>query len=123
MAILRGFKDQLLHSRRMRNGELSIVGIEGIMIDGNDEMNDYYAGIVTSSASAIGSDRLARDTSVSHPSEQDMFALRFNAQNDRFADANTGLPLDEGLCRAARQKEIEYFVSKGVWELRTTNEA
>ena len=61
----------------MRNGELSIVDIDGIMMDGNDEMNDYHAGIVTSSASAVGSDRLARDTSVSHPSDQDMFALRF----------------------------------------------
>ena len=52
-----------------------------------------------------------------------MFALRLGMQNDRFVDANTGLPLDEGLCRAARKKEIDYFISRGVWELRTTNEA
>ena len=38
-------------------------------------------------------------------------------------DANTGLPLDEGLCRAARKKDIDYFKSKGVWEIRSVNEA
>ena len=56
-------------------------------------------------------------------SDQDSFALRFGIQNDRFIDANTGLPLDEGLCRAARKKEIDYFKSKGVWEIRSVNEA
>ena len=44
-------------------------------------------------------------------------------QNDSFEDANTGLPLDEGVCRAARKKESDYFISEGVWELRTINEA
>ena len=43
MAILRGFEDQLLRDRRMRNGELSMVDIDGIMMDGDDEMNNYYA--------------------------------------------------------------------------------
>ena len=44
-------------------------------------------------------------------------------QNDRFVDDLTGLPLNEELCRAARQKEIAYFQSKGVWELKSVNEA
>ena len=43
-----------------------------------------------------------------------MFALRFGLQDDRFVDANTGLPLDEGLCRAARKTEIYYFISTAV---------
>ena len=52
-----------------------------------------------------------------------MFALRVGMQNDGFVDVSTGLSLDEWLCRAARKKEIYYFISKGVWELRTINEA
>ena len=50
MAILRGLKDQLLNDRRMRSGELSMVDADGIMRGGDDEINDYYAGIVSSSA-------------------------------------------------------------------------
>ena len=90
MAILRGFKDQLLHDRRMRNGELSIVDIEGIMMDGDAEINDYYAGIVSSSVSAVGSDHHPRDISIS-PSQNcsDSFALRFGMQDDRFVDTTT----------------------------------
>ena len=38
-------------------------------------------------------------------------------------DSNTRLPLDEGLCRAARKNDIDYFISEVVWELRTVNEA
>ena len=55
--------------------------------------------------------------------QQDAWALKFGIQNDRFVDEITGLPLNEALCRAARQKEIDYFNSKGVWEMRTINEA
>ena len=55
--------------------------------------------------------------------DQDSFALRFGIQNDRFVDANTGLPLDEGLCLAARKKDIDYFKSKVVWEMRSVKKA
>ena len=61
--------------------------------------------------------------SKSEELESDMFALRFNLQDDRFVDTSTGLPLDEGVCRAARKKDIDYFIGKGVWEFRTVNEA
>ena len=54
-------------------------------------------------------------------SDLDVFALRFGIQNDRFIDTNTGLPLDEGLCRAARKKEIDYLTSKGVLEIRDSH--
>jgi hypothetical protein len=38
-------------------------------------------------------------------------------------DDLTGLPLVPELCRAARKKEIDYFKSKGVWEIRSIDEA
>ena len=56
-------------------------------------------------------------------SAEDAWVLRFGIQNDRFILDLTGLPLDDGLCRAARKKEIGYFRSKGVWELGPINEA
>ena len=51
MAILRDLKDQLLTYRRLRTGEASIVDAEGVMVDGNEEIEDYYyAGIIGNSA-------------------------------------------------------------------------
>ena len=104
MAILRGIKDELLFDRRLRTGELRVVDAEGVMIDENEEVEDFYAGIVAQSASAVFSKRPAGRASASYPSprnslepDSDMLALRFGIQNDRFVDANMGLPLDEGL--------------------------
>ena len=90
MAILRGIKDQLLSDRRLRIGELSVVDIEGVMIDGSEEIEDFYAGIVAQSVSAGSSRRLARGASAPHPlnpsssqePESDMFASRFGIQDD-----------------------------------------
>ena len=62
----------------MRNGELSIVDIDGIMMDGDDEMNDYYAGIVSSPVSAVGSDHHPRDISIS-PSQRSSDCVFLNA--------------------------------------------
>ena len=42
---------------------------------------------------------------------------------DRYVDDLTGLPLPPELCQEARRKELEHFKSKGVWEIRTINEA
>ena len=42
---------------------------------------------------------------------------------ERFVDDITGQPLDPELCRIARRKEIEYFQSKGVWDMRRVQEA
>ena len=44
-------------------------------------------------------------------------------QDDTIVDNLTGLPLDPGLFRAARAKEIAYFRSKGAWEMKSVNEA
>ena len=75
----------------MRNGELSMVDIDGIMMDGDDEMNDYYAGIVSSPVSAVGSDHHSRDISIS-PSQNssDSFALLFGIQDDRLSTPTLG---------------------------------
>ena len=108
MAILRGLRTQLTADRRMRPGEVGVIEeAEGIMLDGADEINDViragYGGVV-------------------RPSQGDEL-LYFGSQGDRYVDDITGLPLDKELCLAARKKEIEYFHSKGVWELRSVNEA
>ena len=50
-------------------------------------------------------------------------AYKFTTSTDRFFDDLTGLPLPEELCKAARIKDIDYFRSKGVWELRPISEA
>ena len=130
MAILKSIRDQLHFDRRFRTGELSVVVAEGVMTDGNEEVEDFYAEMVAQSASAVFSKRPTGGASASHPSlknfqepESDTFALRLGIQNDRFVNANTGLPLDEGLGRAARETDIGYFESKGVWELRIIDEA
>ena len=44
-------------------------------------------------------------------------------RHERFVDDITGQPLNPDLCRAARQKELDYFVSKGVWDMRSVQEA
>ena len=44
-------------------------------------------------------------------------------RHERFVDDITGQPLNPGLCRIARQKELDYFVSKGVWDMRSVQEA
>ena len=44
-------------------------------------------------------------------------------KNDRFVDDITGQPLPPELCREARRVEVEYFRTKGVWELRKISEA
>ena len=49
--------------------------------------------------------------------------FKFTTSRDRYMDDLTGLPLPEELCRAARKKEIDYFRSKGVWEIRPISEA
>ena len=98
---------------------------EGVMVDGNEEIEDYYAGLIKNSATALPRENsataLPRDATTE--TERDSFALKFGIQNDRVIDANTGLPLDEGICRAARKKEIDDFKSKWVWEIRSVNEA
>ena len=44
-------------------------------------------------------------------------------RHEKFVDDLTGQPLNPDLCRIARQKEIDYFRSKGVWDMRRVQEA
>ena len=115
MAILRGLKDQLLTDRRLRIGEASMVDAEGVMVDGDEEIEVYYAVLIENSATALPRENNAtaptRDATTE--TDQDSFALKLGIQNECFVNANTGLPLDEGFCRAASKKEIDDFKSKG----------
>ena len=85
MSILRGIKDQLISDRRLRVGEISVVDAEGVMTDGSEEIEDYYAGIVAQFTSIDRSRSVARDAPASPPANPsnsqepglDMFALRF----------------------------------------------
>ena len=44
-------------------------------------------------------------------------------RHERFIDNITGQPLNPELCRIARKKELDYFHSKGVWSMRSVQEA
>ena len=46
MAILRDLENQLLADRRLRTGEVGLVEAEGVMIDGTDEIDIFYAGLI-----------------------------------------------------------------------------
>ena len=107
----------------MRIGGASMVDAEGVMVHGDEEINDFSAALVEDNATALPQ---IVPTVISPPSDgadHDSFALGFGMQIDRFIDANTGLPLDEGLRRAARKKDIDYCKSKGVWDMRRVNAA
>ena len=73
MAILRGLKNQLLADRRLRTGEVSLVEAEGVLIDGTDEIDNFYAGLIGQEPPATTS----LDASASDRCESDSFALRF----------------------------------------------
>ena len=45
MAILRGLKNQLLAYRCSWTGEVSLVEAQGVMIDGIDGIDNFYAGL------------------------------------------------------------------------------
>ena len=142
MTILRGLKRQRLADRHLMIGEASLVDAEGVMVDGEAQIKCFYAGHVEDSATALPQNI----TKVISPNHCETLGrvtigcagdMRANGYDEvrsihesdhdtspyRFIDANIGLPLDEGLCRAARKKEIDYFKNKGVWEMRSVNGA
>ena len=91
----------------MRHGEAGIVyDAEGIMLDANDEV--------------VGTAKAADATATADCGDCPTLIA---GRPDRFMDDITGLPLIPDLCRAARRKEVEFFKSKGVWELRSIDEA
>ena len=86
----------------MADGE---VGIHEIELTGSDEIRALYA---TQEQGPLGADEPLLSAWQGHR---------------EFVDDLTGLPLPPDLCRAARKKEIDYFKSKQVWDIRSINEA
>ena len=106
LAILRGFKAQLIADRRMRPGEVGVIQDgRGAVMDGDDEVKTSWPS----------------GPRNYHDGEEEWAC--FTPHHDRYVDDLTGLPLPPELCRAARQKELDYFRSKGVWEIKNVNEA
>ena len=44
------------------------------------------------------------------------------SRHEKYMDDLTGQPLPQKLCEAGRKKELDYFQSKQVWEVRTIRE-
>ena len=124
LPILRGLKRQLIADRRMRPGEAHIVQeSDAIMLDGGDEVllvedrreeRELPSHAVKQCAAEEGGYGLGRGHGRSSGGRT-MDEVHFTPNADRYVDDLTGLPLPPDLCRAARQKELEYFKSKGVW--------
>ena len=49
--------------------------------------------------------------------------LAVAGRSEKFVDYLTGQPLPPDLCREARRVEIQYFRDKGVWDIRSIQEA
>ena len=115
IAILRGFKRQLLRDRRMRHGEVVSNPARGRHHARRRRRGSYRTG--------------QRPRPIDYRTGQRPWPIRAGRARahrqppDRFMDDLTSLPLVPELCRAARQKEIDYFKSKGVWEIRSIDEA
>ena len=56
-------------------------------------------------------------------SDKDDDILPVTGRSDKFVDALTGQPLPADLCKEARRVENQYFRDKGVWEMRSIQEA
>ena len=144
-AILTGAQRQMRLDGYAREGE---VGANTIMYDGNDEVTAIprvhhkreEKSTLLSAGSTVGSPPRAEDgrrpgttdeDATRHPGEpkpynsRDLLALAAKQAERQvtFVDDLTGQPLPPSLCRQARQEELEYFRTKGVWELRRVAEA
>ena len=141
LTILRGLREQLIHDGRMFENEIGVMSQEDKLesADGSvpgDGLRPYHGRITKDPACQFRQHKgcaLARSLKGDeahgerHNFPRDPNTLRqilkVQWKGEQFVDDLTGLPLPPDLCRAARQKEIDYFKSKGVWELRTVNEA
>ena len=135
--ILSGFSAQLRADKRMRENE---VGINHVMLEGSDEIELFAKHVSELNSPPLTEDdrrrggrqdqhaeehprkskhvvSKVRESSDSRASENDgVFAAGVN-RHERFVDDITGQPLDPELCRIARKKELDYFHSKGVWDM------
>ena len=105
IAILRGFKRQLLRDRRMRHGEVGLTQHEeGVMHDGDDEV---------AIAQRSGHGRLTTAQDNGHGrSEQDGHAL-IVGRPDRFMDDLTGLPPRPGTMQSSQEERDRLLQVEG----------
>ena len=143
--ILSGFAAQLKSDRRMRENE---VGINIVMHEGSDEVEDFYTSKTLlqrdstlhprgATGSASGACSSGTEGTAPHPRSAPASApaglpsgtqwndpfLGFVNRHQKYVDDLTGQPLDPELCRIARKAELDYFRSKGVWSVRPIQEA
>ena len=106
-AILTGMYKQLEHDGRVHK---NTVGVQAIFEEDMEQAVyvDVHSGEVL--------------TLEDHPELEAIYKLH-EYQREVYVDSVTGQPLDEGLVRAARAKEMDYFKSKEVWEKRDRHEA
>ena len=120
VTILKGIRAQLIKDRRTRPGEMCIYEM---MLEGNDEIEDFENSRAEKELEAKWVSDVSCDQRTRMEPSNDHGLLKLGCQVDRFIDDLTGLPLPPDLCRAARQKEVDYFESKGVSSVRSVNAA
>ena len=131
--ILSGFSAQMKADRRMRGNE---VGVNHVMLDGSDDLDDFYAsksipqggtmpGGAGDSVRVIASPRCGIKPGgvIGGPNDIHNLFLGMVNRHERYIDDITGQPLNPELCRIARKNELDYFHSKGVWSMRSVQEA
>ena len=124
LAILRGLRDQLIKDGRMRRNEIGIHTVEDAIERPSDAIRRHVCKFRRGKCTG---DRETDPGCSARPAgeqpRQSQWLLKMSWKGEDFVDDLTGLPLPPDLCRAARKKELDYFESKGVWELRSVNEA
>ena len=120
VAILKGIRAQLIMDHRTRPGERCIYEM---MLEGDDEIEMLETFRTESKLAAKLLGGVSHDRGTRRAPSNDHGLLKLEYHVDRFIDDLTGLPLPPDLCRAARQKEIGAFKPKGVWSVRSINEA
>ena len=133
-AILIGMRRQMRVDGYSKSGE---VGANIVMLDGDDEIDKYFAdhGSTEESPPRADDGRPLGEITTEHANERpskpkpcsagDIFAMAATQARRQaiFVDDLTGQALPPALCKAARNEELAYFQSKGVWELRKVAEA
>ena len=114
-----------MHDRRMRPDE---VGTHTIMYEAKDYIHSIdHEGSEMDLPPLTDDDRhrdgtpqdAMRHTRESKPLRSGVLSVSAGTYRDDI----TGQPLAPELCKAARQKELDYFESKKVWEVRPISEA
>ena len=108
---MKGIRAQLTKDFCTLPGERCIYEM---MLEGDDEIEMFETSRTENKLAAKPVGGVSRDQGTRRAPTNDHGLLKIGYHVDRFIDDLTGLPLPPDLCRAARQKEIGYFKSKGV---------